>query len=151
MVPNRKGKEYRLHGTTATASHTSRAQMLKLCKENGKNRLRYRAGPTIIASDNLTQNPNMCTPYLRATSIKIKIFSSMTMRITENSTDLSSGPGPMSKSDEFSVIRIAISEIRRCEHNAFPINGYTYWDFESESVQSEHCHWPSQHGLSPPL
>ena len=44
-----KGKYYRLHGTTAIVPHTSRAQMLKLCKENGKNRLKHRAESTIIA------------------------------------------------------------------------------------------------------
>ena len=78
-----------------------------------------------------TQNPNMCTPYLRAISIKIKIFSSRIMRITENSSDSSSGRRPVSKSDEFLVIRIFLPEIMRCEHVAFPIHGHTYWDFES--------------------
>ena len=76
----------------------------------------------------------MCTPYLRAISIKIKIFSSRTMRITENSSDLSSGRRPVSKSDEFLVILIVLPEIMRCEHDTFPIHGHTYWDFESEHI-----------------
>ena len=37
----------------------------------------------------------------------------------------------MSKSDEFLLRTILVTEIQRCENDTFPIHGYTYWDFES--------------------
>ena len=52
---------------------------------------------------NVTQNPNKCTPYLRAISTKNEIISITRGYVTENSSDLSSGRRPTSKSDEFSV------------------------------------------------
>ena len=48
-----------------------------------------------------TQNPNKCTHYLRAISTKIEIISCHRMVHNKNSTDLSSGRRPLSKTDEF--------------------------------------------------
>ena len=55
----------------------------------------------------------------------------------ENSSDLSSGPGPMSKSDELSKFTKLVIEIQRCENGTFLIKGYTYWDFESKPPKKE--------------
>jgi hypothetical protein len=52
-----------------------------------------------------TRNPNKCTPYLRVISTKIEIFSSYTVLTPENSTTLSLGRRPLSKSVEFSDVR----------------------------------------------
>ena len=70
------------------------------------------------------------------------------MRITENSSDLSSGRRPVSKSDEFLVILIVLPEIMRCEHGTFPIHGHTYWDFESRPFMEVAVLWAiSEFGL----
>ena len=41
------------------------------------------------------------------------------------------GRRPELKSDEFLESTPKVIEIQRCEHSTFPIQGYTYWDFES--------------------
>ena len=53
------------------------------------------------------------------------------MRIIENSSDLSSGRRPVSKSDEFSVRTRSVIEIWDREIGTFPKKVYTYSDFES--------------------
>ena len=52
----------------------------------------------------------------------------------ENSSDSSSGRRPDSKSDEFLIIFILGTEMRRCECTTFPIHRYTYWDFKSNVI-----------------
>ena len=78
-----------------------------------------------------TPNSNKCARTLCAISTKLEIISITRLVTPENSSDLSSGRRPVSKSDEFLVILIVLSEIMRCEHGTFPIHGHTYWDFES--------------------
>ena len=59
----------------------------------------------------MTQNPNKCTPYLRAISTKIEIISITIAVTTKNSSDLSSGRHPKSKSDEFLVVTAVVAKI----------------------------------------
>ena len=59
----------------------------------------------------LTPNPNKCTHYLRAISTKIEMMSTTTAVTTENSSDLSSGRRPVSKSVEFAVVTAMVVEI----------------------------------------
>ena len=58
----------------------------------------------------MTQNPNKWPPYLRAISTKNEIISSTIAVTTKNSTDLSSGRRPMSKSVEFLVVTAMVVE-----------------------------------------
>ena len=53
------------------------------------------------------------------------------MDLIKNSSDLSSGRRPISKSDEFSIRSILVLEITGREFDTFPKNVYTYWDFGS--------------------
>ena len=59
----------------------------------------------------VTRNPNICTHYLRAISAKTEIISITIGVLFENSSDLSSGRRPMSKSDEFSKSTPIVLEI----------------------------------------
>ena len=74
-------------------------------RANPKKRARCghgRAGGAIShMAPHRTQNPNKCTHYLRAISTKIEIISCHRMVHNKNSTDLSSGRRPLSKTDEF--------------------------------------------------
>ena len=54
------------------------------------------------------------------------------MDLIKNSSDLSSGRRPISKSDEFSIRSILVLEITGREFDTFPKNVYTYWDFGSD-------------------
>ena len=54
------------------------------------------------------------------------------MDLIKNSSDLSSGRRPISKSDEFSIRSILVLEITGREFDTFPKNVYTYWDFGSK-------------------
>ena len=59
----------------------------------------------------VTQNPNKCTHYLRSISTKIEIISITIGVLLENSSDLSSGRRPVSKSNEFSKSTPIVIEI----------------------------------------
>ena len=78
-----------------------------------------------------TSNPNKWWHNLRAISTKIDIISLHRMDLIKNSSDLSSGRRPISKSDEFSIRSILVLEITGREFDTFPKNVYTYWDFGS--------------------
>ena len=43
------------------------------------------------------------------------------MRTSENSSDLERAPGARSIADEFSVVRMAVQKLKRCENTAFHI------------------------------
>ena len=58
-----------------------------------------------------TQNPNKCTHDLRAISTKNEIISITIGLQTKNSSDLSLGRRPLSKSDEFFVCNQIVIEI----------------------------------------
>ena len=59
----------------------------------------------------MTQNPNMCTHYLRAISTKIEIISITKAGTSHFSTDLDSGRRPEVKSDEKCEVTLLAIEI----------------------------------------
>ena len=76
-------------------------------------------------------DPIKCSTVFSVFKQKIADISAAVGVLFENSSDLSSGPAPLSESDEFSKSTPMVIDIRRCENSTFPIQGYTYWDFES--------------------
>ena len=69
--------------------------------QEGNDHHEAKANAKLITFEPATQNPNKCTHYLRAISTKIEIISCHRMVHNKNSTDLSSGRRPLSKTDEF--------------------------------------------------
>ena len=77
----------------------------------------------------MTRNPNKCTPYLRAISTKIEIISTTRRGRSENSSVLSSGRRPVSKSVEFSDLPLVVVEILGRHLGTFPKRGAHIWIF----------------------